>query len=204
MMTLEIRHQERYSRGELLLRTLFGFIYIVLPHAFFLLFVALASSFLSFLAFWAILFTGRYPRSWFDFQVKYNRWSLRFYASVYNMADGYPAFGMNVQSDHVQFDVAYPERISRLSVLFRALFGWIYVLIPHGIILGLLGIAIGFVNLIAFWVVLFTGRYPKAMFDFQMYYLRWSTRVSLYMGYMTTNYPPFNGEPDEGLEQAAA
>ncbi len=196
MMTLEIKHQERYSRGELLLRTFFGFFYIILPHYFLLAFVGIASAFVSFLAFWAILFTGRYPRSWFDFQVNYNRWSLRVYARIYNLADGYPAFGFNAQDEHVTFDVEYPEYISRGSVLLRALFGWFYVGIPHGFVLGLLSIAVAFLNFIGFFVVLFLGRYPQSMFDFQLYFLRWSQRVSLFLGYMTQEYPPFTGAAD--------
>jgi hypothetical protein len=203
MMTLEIKRQERYSRGQLLLRTFFGIFYIVLPHYFLLLFIGIAASFVSFLAFWAILFTGRYPRSWFDFQVKYQRWSLRVYARIYNLADGYPAFGLSAQDEHVTFDVAYPEYISRGSVLLRALFGWIYVGIPHGFVLGLLSIAVGFVNFIGFFAVLFLGRYPQSMFEFQLYFLRWNQRVSLYLGYMTQSYPPFTGAPDAAVVEQA-
>ncbi|MEX2597057.1 MAG: DUF4389 domain-containing protein [Salibacteraceae bacterium] len=196
MMTLEIKRQEQYSRGELILRTLFGLFYIVLPHAFLLFFVAIAAAFLNFLAFWAILFTGKYPRSWFDFQVKYIRWSLRVSARIYNMADGYPRFGLNATDDHVHFDVEYPEYVSRGSMLLRAIFGWLYVGIPHGFILGLLAMAVAVVNFIAWWAVLFTGKYPQSMFDFQMIFIRWNQRVSLYLGWMTQEYPPFSGDPD--------
>lgn len=197
MMTLEIKRQDRYSRGELLLRSFFGFIYIAIPHYFLLFFVSIAAGFLSFLAFWAILFTGQYPRSWFDFQVAYNRWSLRVYARIYNLADGYPTFGLNGEDDAVQFDVAYPEYISRGSVLLRAIFGWIYVGIPHGFILGLLSVAVLVVNFISWFAVLFTGQYPASMFEFQLYVIRWSTRVNLYLSYITQNYPPFSGAPDQ-------
>jgi hypothetical protein len=197
MMTLNIQRQERYSRGELLLRSLFGLFYIVLPHAFVLFFVGIAAAVLSFLSFWVILFTGRYPQSWFEFQVKQMRWNLRLTASMYNLVDGYPAFGLNAQHEGVEFDVTYPENISRGSVLLRALFGWLYVLLPHGFILGVLSIAFMVVGFIGWWAVLFTGEWPRSLFDFQMEYLRWSQRVSLYMMYMTDTYPPFSGKPDQ-------
>ncbi|MBT3648473.1 MAG: DUF4389 domain-containing protein [Flavobacteriales bacterium] len=199
MMTYEIKRQETYSRGELLLRSFFGLFYIVLPHIFLLLFVGIAAGVLQFLAFWVILFTGRYPQSWFEFQVKYMRWGVRLSARIMNLSDGYPAFGLNATDEHTTFDVEYPETLSRSSILLRGLFGWIYVLIPHGIVLGLLGYAVAIVQFIAWWAVLFTGRYPESMFNFSMMYLRWSQRVSLYMAYMTPTYPPFSGAPDEGL-----
>lgn len=203
-MTFEIRHQERYSRGELLLRSIFGLFYIVLPHIFLLAFVGIASGVLTFLAFWVILFTGRYPQSWFEFQVKFMRWQLRLNARLYNISDGYPAFGLNATDEHVTFDVSYPERISRGSVLLRVLFGFFYVLIPHGIVLWLLSIAVAVVHFIAWWAVLFTGEYPKSMFDFQVEYMRWSQRVSLYMSFMTDTYPPFSGKADVAVSQATA
>ncbi|NQV52672.1 MAG: DUF4389 domain-containing protein [Flavobacteriales bacterium] len=200
MMTLEIKYQEQYSRGELLLRSFFGFFYIILPHAFLLLFLAIAAQVLSFLAFWVILFTGKYPQSWFEFQVKNMRWNLRLNARIYNLADGYPAFGLNAHDDHVTFDVAYPEQTSRSLTLIRALFGLFYVLIPHGFILWFLSIGVMFIQFIAWWAVLFTGRYPSSMFDFILEYLRWSQRVSLYLSYMTDTYPPFSGKRDVAPE----
>jgi len=196
MMTFNIQRQDQYSRGELLLRTFFGWLYILIPHMIILLFVSIAASILSFLSFWVIMFTGRYPESWFEFQVKFMRWNIRVNASIYNLVDGYPKFGLDHEHEGVEFDVTYPENISRSSVLIRFLFGWLYVIIPHGIVLGLLSIAVVFVNFIGWWAVLFTGSYPKGMFDFQVSFFRWSQRVSLYMAYMTDTYPPFHAEPD--------
>ncbi|MGB0392197.1 MAG: hypothetical protein ACPGD5_11555, partial [Salibacteraceae bacterium] len=82
-MKLTITHQETYSRGELLLRSFFGIFYIILPHIFLLLFIQLWGSILQFISFWVILFTGRYPQSYFEFQVKALRWNLRVNARVY-------------------------------------------------------------------------------------------------------------------------
>ena len=68
----EIQHQEQYSRGQLLLRSFFGWLYIAIPHAFILFFMQIAPGILQFLAWWIVLFTAQYPKSFFDFQM--GRW----------------------------------------------------------------------------------------------------------------------------------
>ena len=94
----------------------------------------------------------------------------------------------------VIFTVEYPERLSRGLVLLKAFFDWLYVGIPHGIILYFYGIAVGIVTFIAFWAILFTGRYPKGMFDFVVGYMRWYINVEAYMSLLRDEYPPFSGE----------
>lgn len=195
-MKLSITHQESYSRGELLLRTFFGIIYLILPHMFLLFFVQLWGAILNFLSFWAILFTGRFPESFFDFQVKAARWNLRLNARVYNLADGYPAFGLDGQDDATEFEVPYNDSVSRGTTLLVALFGGIYVGIPHGFILLFRLIGCMFLNFLAFWAVLFTGKYPAGWHKFQVETIRWSTRVGLYLMYMTNDYPPFHGREE--------
>jgi len=86
-MKLTIKYQDNYDRGELLLRSFFGFLYIALPHGFVLLFVGLWGSILGFISWWIILFTGRYPQSFFEFQVKLIRWKLRVNARMLNKGD---------------------------------------------------------------------------------------------------------------------
>ena len=108
MMKLTVTHQERYSRGELLLRTFFGWIYIMIPHAFILMFMGLWGAILQFVAFWVILFTGKYPQSMFEYQVGLIKWSVRLSARLYNISDGYPAFGISASDDHTDVTVAYP------------------------------------------------------------------------------------------------
>lgn len=95
----------------------------------------------------------------------------------------------------VKFTVDYPEKLSRGILLLKTFLGWIYVGIPHGIILWFYGIAVVIVVFISWWVILFTGRYPKSLFDFVVGYLRWSLRVQAYWGCLLTDvYPPFSGE----------
>jgi hypothetical protein len=90
--------------------------------------------------------------------------------------------------------IEYPERLSRGLLLLKVFFGWLYVGIPHGIVLYFYGIAVGIVMIIAFFAILFTGKYPKGMFDFVVGFNRWSMRVEAYMSLMRDEYPPFSGE----------
>jgi hypothetical protein len=196
-MKFTITHQESYSRLELLLRTFFGWLYMAIPHGFLLMFLGIWSAILTFIAFWVILFTGRYPESMFEYQVGYNRWGLRLRARMMNLADGYPAFGINAQDDKVTFELPYPEKLSRGLLLLRIFFGWIYVGIPHGFLLFFRGIATLVIMFLAWWVVLFTGKYPESFHLFVIGLVRWETRVSLYMTFMTDDYPPFTGKEVE-------
>lgn len=196
-MILEITNQERYSRGELLLRTLFGWIYIALPHLFLLAFVSIASQVLTFISFWIILFTGSYPESFFEFQVKVLHWNTRLNARLWNLCDGYPAFGFEMNDEYVRLEIPYPQQLSRGHALLKVFFGPIYCGLPHGFALLFRLIATMVVQFVAFWVVLFTGEYPSNMHRFVTGTLRWSLRLNLYLGLMTDKYPPFSGAPDE-------
>jgi hypothetical protein len=191
-MTFEIKHAEQLSRGELLLRTFFGWLYILIPHGFVLFFMGLWGAILSFIAFWIILFTGRYPQSFFEYQVGLIRWQARLQARIYNLSDGYPAFGISATDNTTLVDIPYPERLSRGMVLVKAFFGWLYVAIPHGFVLMFLSIAVAVVLFLSWWIILFTGRIPKSFHDFLTGFLRWNIRVSLYLQNMTDQYPPFS------------
>jgi hypothetical protein len=206
-MKANIRYQEQYSRGELLLRSFFGIFYILLPHLFLLFFYGIAGLILQFLSFWVILFTGSYPQNWFEYQEKLQRWNWRLNARLLNMADGYPAFGLDVEDENTVYEVPYHENPDRVSVLMRALFGWLYVLLPHGIILSILSFVSTIFVFFAWWIVLFTGNYPRSMFDFNLKVYQWSARVNIYMAYMTDRYPPFSmdgyGDEDDSMDPLA-
>jgi hypothetical protein len=196
-MKIGIKHQESYSRGSLILRSLFGGLYIALPHGFLLIFMSIASSFVGIINFWSILITGKMIRSMFDFQLNLMRWSLRVNARLMNLSDGYPAFGMTHNDADVVLDIEYPETSNRVSVLLRAMFGIWYVLIPHAFLLFFLQIGVMFVRMIAFWAVLFTGKYPEGMHNYMVGVLRWNIRVNAFMSYLTDTYPPFSRSGDE-------
>ena len=192
-MKLTITHQDQYSRGELLLRALLGWLYIAIPHMFVMMFVAFWSGVLSFVTFWIVLFTANFPEGIFEFQMKFYNWGIRVGASLSNLVDGSPAFGLSGTSDKVKVEAARPEKVSRGLVLVRALFGFLYVGIPHGFCLGFRSIGTTFYQFLAFWAVLFTGKYPEKWHAFNVGTVRWQSRVTLYLAYVTDEYPKFSG-----------
>ncbi len=92
------------------------------------------------------------------------------------------------------FTAEYPENLSRGKVVLKALLGWLYAGIPHGVVLYFYGIAVSVVTFIAFWIILFTGKYPRGLYDFVVGYIRWSQRVTTYLYLMRDEYPPFTSE----------
>jgi hypothetical protein len=192
-MKLTITHQEKNSRGQLLLRTFFGLIYIGIPHLFLIGVISIWSAILSFLTFWAVLFTAKFPESWFNFQVGLTAWGLRVSASLGNLVDGYPVFFPKGKSDNVVLDVPRPERVSRGLVILRLFFGVIYVGIPHLFCLFFREIASAVLGFLAWWAILFAGTYPSRWHAFNVGTYRWYTRVNLYLGFFTDDYPKFTG-----------
>ena len=192
-----INYPESLSRGLLLLRTFFGSIYVGIPHGFMLGFYGIGASFVMFIAWWAVLFTGKYPEGMFRFVEGYYRWALRYIAYMLFMTDQYPPFSSDANPpgySALEFHIDYPETLSRGTLLLRTFFGSIYVGIPHGFMLGFYAIGVAFVIFIAWWAVLFTGKYPEGMFRFVEKYYRWWLRFGTYMSFMTDQYPPFNGD----------
>jgi hypothetical protein len=118
-MKYGVRHQESYSRGELLLRTFFGGLYIALPHALILIFLLLWSSILNLVTFFAVLITGKFPESMFNYQLNLQRWGLRVSARLQNLCDGYPAFGLSGKDENTMIELERPEKVNRLTVLLR-------------------------------------------------------------------------------------
>ena len=193
-MKLTIVHQEKYSRSDLLLRTFFGWFYIYLPHYILLIIVGIWASILTFLAFWAILFNDRYPRNFFEFNVGVIRWGIRVQARFFNLSDGYPVFDIDSTEEYTDFQMAYhPENLSRGMAIIKLLFGWLYCGLPHMFVLYFRSLVTIILSFLAFWVVLFTGKYPASWHKFNVGTIRWGTRVNLYLGFMTDVYPPFNG-----------
>ena len=88
----------------------------------------------------------------------------------------------------VTFEVAYPERLSRWLIFIKLL-----LVVPHLFVLYFYGIVVCFITFLAWWAILFTGKYPKGMFDLVVGYLRWSVRVNVYTNLLRDNYPPFSG-----------
>jgi hypothetical protein len=193
MMTVSIKHQEHFSRGALILRTLFGWLYIATPH-FFLLFLAGAwGGVLSFLAWFAVLFTGKYPESFHRTQVGLLSLSTQFAASMGNLTDEYPVLGVQAPGA-VAVELAPPASSSRGLLILRTLFSLIYVIIPHGFCLIFRFIWTGILSFLAWFTVLFAGTYPASWHSFNVGTTRWGVRVAAYLYFLTDDYPPFSGK----------
>ncbi len=194
MFSVKLERQESYSRSQLLMRAIFGWIYIYFPHFFILSFLQIWASILTFVAIISIIFTGRYPQSMFEFQTNLMRWSFRVQARMYHLADGYPPFSLDADTDTPQFEFEYPENLKRGSAILKLFFGWLYCGLPHGIALAVRSFISNILTFISFWVILFTGEYPKEFFEFNLGTLRWGMKVNAYLGFMTDEYPPFSGK----------
>lgn len=134
-----------------------------------------------------ILFRQKYPKWWFDFALELNRFSGRVGAYLLLLTDRYPS---TVEEQSVHIDADYPDAERDLN-RWLPLVKWLLVL-PHWFILAFLYIAGFFVVFVAWFAILFTGRYPKGMFDFVVGVWRWSWRVYAYAFLLVTDdYPPF-------------
>jgi len=135
-----------------------------------------------------ILFRQRYPKWWFDFLVELNRFSARVGAYVALLTDQYPST-VDEQSVHLEFD--YPDDVERDLNRWLPLVKW-FLAIPHFIILFFLWIGVFVAVVIAWFAILFTGRYPRGLFDFVVGVGRWSLRVSASPSLLVPDrYPPF-------------
>lgn len=180
---------------------------LVIPHYIVLAFLWAGFAVVTVIAFFAILFTERYPRSLFDFNLGVLRWTWRVHYYAYGAlgTDRYPPFSLGEHPDYpAHLDIPYPTRLSRRLVLVK----WWLLALPHYLILsvlgggglwlgqrgndawgvgGLLGLLVG----IAAISLLFTGSYPTSLYRLILGVDRWSLRVTAYAALMTDAYPPF-------------
>ena len=138
------------------------------------------------LAIWAAVLVREYVPHWlFNFQVALMRFQVRAYGYLALLTDRFPAFEGEYP---INFDVRYPDKLSRWKVAI-----WkIITSIPHIIILIFLFIAAFVVVMIAWFAILFTGRYPQGLHTFVVGVFRWSLRVQVYILSLTDEYPPFS------------
>jgi len=194
------------SRWQWLVKWIFA-----IPHYIVLLFLNIAYVVVTLIAFFAILFTARYPRALFDFNVGVLRWRWRvaFYALTALGTDKYPPFSLKPKPEYpADLEVDHPERLHRGLVLIK----WWLLAIPHYLLLlafyggarvfasnGNGDLMVGYIRVsliiallvIAVVALLFTGRYPRGLYDFVMGINRWAIRVRAYTSLMRDEYPPF-------------
>jgi hypothetical protein len=135
-----------------------------------------------------ILFRQKYPKWWFDWNLNISRFSTRVYAYFAMMTDMYPSTD---EEQTVHLEITYPDAKKDISQG-MPLVKW-FLAIPHYFVLVFLGIA-AFVCLVITWfAILFTGKYPRGLFDFVLGFSRWCLRVEAYAFILVTDkYPPFN------------
>jgi Domain of unknown function (DUF4389) len=218
---LESRLDPQLSRWLWLVKWL-----LLIPHVITLVFLWIAFFLVTVVAFFAILFTGRYPRSLFDFNLGVLRWTWRvsYYGYSALGTDRYPPFTLAAVADYpATLEVDYPEHLSRGLVLVK----WWLLAIPHYVITGVFvgggtwvasrstdaewtgggGGLVGLLVLVAAIILAVTGTYPRALLDFILGMDRWVLRLAAYAGLMTDTYPPFRldmGESDPPQPTATA
>lgn len=180
--------------------------FLLIPHFVVLFFLWVAFTVLTVVAGFTILFTGRYPRSIFEFNVGVMRWTWRvgFYGINAFGTDTYPPFSLGPEPNYpAHLEVEYPEQLSRGLVLVK----WWLLAIPQYIVVGIFaggwGLGIGgwrsaggsgliaVLALISAVILAVTRRYPTQLFDFLMGLNRWCFRVLAYAALMRDEYPPF-------------
>jgi hypothetical protein len=198
---------------------------LAIPHYVVLFFLTIAVVVAWVIAFFAILITGKYPPALFDFSVGVMRWRWRvaFYALTALGTDKYPPFSLRAKAEYpADLEIDYPDRLSRGLVLVK----WWLLAIPHYLILfafftaGWRALTLGPNNSVVAYPVpplivillviavaglLFTGRYPKGLYDFVIGINRWSIRVRAYGTLLCDEYPPFRLDmgPRESVAAAA-
>jgi hypothetical protein len=179
--------------------------FLLIPHYICLLLLFVTLILTTIAAFFVLLFTGRYPRGLFDWNVGILRWTWRvaFYGYSALGTDRYPPFTMGEAPDYpARLEIDYPEQQRRGLPLI----GWWLIGIPQYVIAGLLsgggvgwgrygGGVVGVLVLVVGLLLLFKNRYPRDVFDVMMGFNRWVVRVGIYALLMTPQYPPFRVDP---------
>jgi hypothetical protein len=137
-----------------------------------------------------LLFRQKYPRWWFDWNLALTKFGTRVAVYLALLRDEYPSTD-DEQAVHIQ--IPYPDAMRELN-RWLPLVKW-FLAIPHYVVLCFLSLAAFFCVIIAWFAILFTGRYPRSLFDFVVGVFRWWLRVAAYAFLLTTDrYPPFSTE----------
>jgi hypothetical protein len=165
---------------------------MAIPHLFISRALSALGGVVTFIAFFAILFTKTYPEGLFKVSVMAQRYSWRVTSFVFYLREAYPPFEFSSEledpgTDPARLSIDYPGEMSRWLPFVK-----FFLAIPHFFVLLFLFIGGAVVWFLSFFAVLFTGRYPEGMRNYMVGVSRWGQRVSAYVGLMTDDYPPFS------------
>jgi hypothetical protein len=188
-VTLSVNTPERIANWRPLVHW-----FLAIPHLIVVSILGMAASVVAFISFFAILFTGAIPEGLFNFQAMVLRYQWRTNSYVGFLHEAYPPFTFDTLADDpgdspAVFAIEPPENLNRFLPLVK----WLMA-IPHFIVLYFLSIVAGIAGLIAFFAVLFTGKYPEGIQRFIVGFYRWQARVFAYILLLTDSYPPFSLE----------
>jgi hypothetical protein len=191
-VTFQADYVEKRSR----LSTFFRWL-LVIPHLIVVAFYGIAAWVVIIVAWFALLFTGRWPQGMYDFVAGFWRYATAVHGYWYLLTDDYPPFGPDVDSYPVRLDVAPPLDVySRLKVLFR-----IILAIPPYIIGYAMSIVAQVGAFLAWFAIVVLGRQPKGLQDMITLGLSYQIRAYVYMSLITEDWPPFTDDSARQVEQ---
>jgi hypothetical protein len=178
-----VEYPERLSRLLIFIKLI-----IALPQLILVYFLTTLAGVITFLCWFSILFTRRYPRGLFDLVVSFNRWVANVFAYVALLRDEYPPFSGEPGKYPLTYEVDHPRRLSRWLIFVR----W-FLVFPHQIALYFLAVvAIVLILPLAWLAILVTGRYPRPLFRFMVGVMRWYWRVNAYSSLLRDEFPPYS------------
>ena len=162
---------------------------LIIPHLIVVGLLCIGAAVAVVIAWFTILFTGKYPVSLFDFVVGVVRWSWRvnFYSYGMLSTDKYPPFSMDAGNYPADFTVVKPGELNRVTTLLRLILA-----LPQMVIVYIFSRVIGLLVFVAALVLLFTGTYPQGLYNINMGINRWMMRVTGYLLLLTDKYPPYS------------
>ena len=191
-VTFEADYVEKRSRLTTFFRLL-----LVIPHAIVLALYAIAAAVVVIVAWFAILFTGRWPRGMYDFVAGFLRYATAVHGYWYLLTDKYPPFGPDVDAYPVRLNIAPPkDEYSRLKVLFR-----IILAIPPYIIAYAMNIVMQVGAFLAWFAIVVLGRQPKGLQDMIVLGMSYQQRAYAYMALLAEDWPPFTDEKQRSIEE---
>jgi hypothetical protein len=194
-VTFEADYVEKRSR----LTTFFRWL-LVIPHAIVLAFYAIAAGVVVIVAWFALVFTGRWPRGMYDFVAGFFRYGTAVHGYFYLLTDEYPPFGPDVDSYPVRLNIAPPqEEYSRLKVLFR-----IILAIPPYIIAYAMNIVMQVGAFLAWFAIVALGRQPKGLQDMIVLGMSYQQRAYAYIALLAEDWPPFTDDATRRVEEPAS